>query len=60
MTVEVLVFSGEVTMTVRREFAGGGGGAAALAQKSLVSPALLGRRTDLRRPDLARRLGDLV
>jgi hypothetical protein len=40
VTVEVLVFSGDVTMTVHREFAGGGGGGA-LAQKSFAGPALL-------------------
>ena len=36
VTVEVLVFEGDVTMTVRREFAGGGGGGAA-AQMGLLA-----------------------
>jgi hypothetical protein len=41
VTIEVLVFEGEVSMTVRRTFAGGGGGAAALAARQSVAGAAL-------------------
>ena len=41
VTIEVLCFSGDVTMTVQRKFAGGGGGGAAAVAPKSFGPALL-------------------